>query len=103
MHGHPLVTCDFKVRNPTAAWPAPGGENKIQDKYGDKGRDKGDQALDIHKCVDGYPFHSISSGVFEGDRNNKHLVIARSGSSGNSMLYEVPDDSQRQSDNADNP
>jgi hypothetical protein len=52
-----------------------GGKNKIQDTPGDKGQDKADQALDIHECIDGYPFHSISSKVFEGDRNNKQLVI----------------------------
>jgi hypothetical protein len=37
--------------------PTTGGENKIQDKPGDKGQDKGDEASDIHECVDGYPFH----------------------------------------------
>ena len=56
--------------------PPPEGRTKYRTSPGDEGRDEGDQASDIHECVDGYSFHSISSGVFEGDRNNKQLVIA---------------------------
>jgi hypothetical protein len=32
-------------------------QDKISDKPGDKGRDEGDQASNIHKCIDGYSFH----------------------------------------------
>ena len=57
MHRQPLGAGDVEIRRPSAAPTATGRQDEIQDKPGDKGRDEGDQASDIHKCIDGYPFH----------------------------------------------
>ncbi len=76
MHGHPLVTGDSKVRSPAAARPPPEGRTKYRISPETREGMKVIRHPISTSALMVIRFIKISSGVFEGDRNNNQLVIA---------------------------